>query len=108
MRLFSVLPVLSLLLGTRASSHGSREPAPHRLDVRSPILDVCVAINADIAVPNILEIVTAVGVISESIFSSLTCPKVVPAFLKRVNRRMHLSVGPSPVPRDGRGRQAGR
>jgi hypothetical protein len=73
MRLFSVLPVLSLLLGTRASSHDSREPAPHRLDVRGPIIDVCATVNADIAVPNILSILTAVGVIGESI----GMPKVV-------------------------------
>jgi hypothetical protein len=29
-------------------------------------------------------------------------------FLKRINRRMHLSVGPSPVPRDQRRRRPGR
>jgi hypothetical protein len=76
MRLFSVLPVLSLLLKTRASSHDSREPAPHRLDVRGPIIDVCAAVSVDLAVPDILNILTAVGKIGESI----DMPKVVPVF----------------------------
>ncbi|KAN0118847.1 hypothetical protein V8E52_004619 [Russula decolorans] len=45
MRLFSALPLLGLLLGTRASSHRSREPASHRLDVRDPAIDVCANID---------------------------------------------------------------
>jgi hypothetical protein len=80
MRLFSVLPVLGLLLGTRASSHDLREPAPHRLDVRvtSTIIDVCVLLQTELVVPGELEILTAVGWIGESIFSSSsesTCQK---------------------------------
>jgi hypothetical protein len=76
MRLFSVLPVLGLLLGTRASSHDLREPAPHRLVVRSPIVDVCAAIQTDLVVTDSFGTLTAVGEISESIFSSSsTCQK---------------------------------
>ena len=69
MRLFSVLPVLSLLLGTRASSHDSRGPAAHRIDVRSPIIDVCVTLDTELVVPDLLGILTAVGVIGEPIIS---------------------------------------
>ncbi|KAF8495935.1 hypothetical protein F5888DRAFT_509998 [Russula emetica] len=79
MRLFSVLPVLGLLLGTRASSHDSREPAPYRLDVRSPIIDidVCVTLNADLVVPNLLNTLTAVGAIDACI-----CLSALPVFLE--------------------------
>jgi hypothetical protein len=80
MRLFSVLrlPILGLLLGTRASSHDSREPAPHRLDVRitSTIIDVCATIQTDLVVKDPFGGLIAVGEISESIFSSSsTCQK---------------------------------
>lgn len=40
MRLFHVIPALGLLLGARASSLSSRDPVPHRLDVRDTP-DVC-------------------------------------------------------------------
>jgi hypothetical protein len=43
MRLFSVLPLLSLLLGGRASLE-SRDPIPHRLDVRATS-NLCATIN---------------------------------------------------------------
>lgn len=66
MRFFSVLSLLSLLLGTRASSHDLREPAPHTLDVRRPILDICVSINANLVVPDVDGILTAVGLVGES------------------------------------------
>ncbi|KAI9439298.1 hypothetical protein H4582DRAFT_129825 [Lactarius indigo] len=46
MRLFRVLPVLSLLFGARASSLQSREPDAHPLDVRD-LLDVCASFNTD-------------------------------------------------------------
>ena len=64
MHLFPLLPVLSLLLGTRASSHNPREPVLHRLDVRDPFVDVCASI--------------AVGEIGQ-----FTCQKVVPVSLKQ-------------------------
>ena len=68
MRLFCILPVLSVLLGGRASSLDSRDPAPHRLDVRDTP-DVCGLVNSEIVVPDILGILTAVGVIGKSTFS---------------------------------------
>ena len=40
MRLFHVFLALGLLLGARASSLSSRDPVPHRLDVRDTP-DVC-------------------------------------------------------------------
>ena len=40
MRLFRALSALSLLLGARASFLDSRQPVPHRLDVRDTP-DVC-------------------------------------------------------------------
>ena len=68
MRLFCIIPVLSLLLGGRASSLDPRDPAPHRLDVRDTP-DVCGFVNSEIVVPNELGILTAVGVIGKSTFS---------------------------------------
>ena len=68
MRFFTVLPVLSLLLGARAHSFDPRNPAPHRLDVRDTP-DVCASLDIELVVPDILGILTAVGVISESTFS---------------------------------------
>jgi hypothetical protein len=68
MLLFRVLPVLSLLLGARASSLDWRDPAPHRLDVRDTP-DVCGSVNSEIVVPDLLGILTAVGVIGGSTFS---------------------------------------
>ena len=68
MRFFTVLPVLSLLLGARAHSLDSRDPVPHRLDVRDT-LDVCGSLNTELVVPDILGILTAVGVIGESTIS---------------------------------------
>ncbi len=65
MRLFRVLPTLGLLLGTRASSLDSRSPAPHSLDTRA-LIDVCVTLNTELAVPDLLGIVLAVGLIGES------------------------------------------
>ena len=47
MRLFHVLPILSLFFGARASSLGSREPAAHPLDARD-LLDVCALVNTDV------------------------------------------------------------
>ncbi|KAH9051581.1 hypothetical protein EDB83DRAFT_2316717 [Lactarius deliciosus] len=44
MRLFRVLPVLSLLFGTGASSLQSREPAAHPLDARD-LVDVCASVH---------------------------------------------------------------
>ena len=50
MRLFRALPVLSLLFGARASFLDSRQPIPHRLDVRDTP-DVCV--NAEFDYPGL-------------------------------------------------------
>ena len=47
MRLFHFLPVLRLLLRARASSFDSREPAPHRLDVRDTS-DVCTIVSGTV------------------------------------------------------------
>jgi hypothetical protein len=69
MRFFRVLPALTLFLGARASSLDSREPTPHRLDTRQ-LLDVCASINAQLIVPNALEILTAVGALGAPRFSS--------------------------------------
>jgi hypothetical protein len=65
MRLFKLFSLLSLFFGARAFSLKSREPAPHPLDVRD-LLDVCASINIDLAVPDLLGILTAVGVIGRS------------------------------------------
>jgi hypothetical protein len=66
MRLFRVLPALSLLFGARASSSlDSRAPAPHRNDARD-LLDVCASVDTNLVVPDILNILTAVGVIGAS------------------------------------------
>jgi hypothetical protein len=73
MRLFRVLPVLSLLLVARASSLDSRGQASHPLDARD-LLDVCVFLNAELAVPDDQGLLSAFGLISESAFSlSKTC-----------------------------------
>ena len=85
MRLFSALPLLGLLLGTRASSHDSRAPATHRLDVRTPIVDVCVNLNVDLAVPVIVRggEPLLVGLIRESTFLIIIdVTKLFPVFLK--------------------------
>ena len=65
MRLFKFFSLFGLLFGARASSLSSREPAPHPLDTRE-LLDVCASINAELNVPDLLGIVTAVGVIGSS------------------------------------------
>jgi hypothetical protein len=102
MRLFSALPLLGLLLGTRASSHRSREPASHRLDVRDPAIDVCA--NIDV----ILVTIGNVNISESIFFIIIDIPTLVPVFLKRINRRMYLSVGPSHLPRDEHQRRCGR
>jgi hypothetical protein len=106
MRLLPPLSVLSLLLGTRAYSHRSREPALHRLDVRDPIVDVCVTLDTTLSIPG----AGVLGSIGEFMFlSSLTCQKVVPVSLKqKIHRGMHLSVGPSCVHRDEHRHRPGR
>ncbi len=65
MRLFRVLPILSLLFGARASSLESREPAAHPLDARD-LLDVCASVNVELVVPNLLGVLTAVGIVGQS------------------------------------------
>jgi hypothetical protein len=51
MRLFRVLPILSLLFGARASSLDSRQPAAHPLDARY-LLDVCALVKTELIIPN--------------------------------------------------------
>jgi hypothetical protein len=67
MRLFRVLPALSLLFGAgaSASSLDSRDPTPHRNDVRA-LIDVCASINVQLVVPDLLGVLTAVGLIGGS------------------------------------------
>ncbi|KAI0290225.1 hypothetical protein BC826DRAFT_1106580 [Russula brevipes] len=76
MRLFRVIPVLSLLFGARASSLESREPASHPLDVRQ-LLDVCANIKTDLAVPDLLGVLKAVGVVDVCL-----CLSALPLFLQ--------------------------
>ena len=49
MRLFGVLPVLSLLLDARATFLDLRQPAPHRLDVRDTS-DTCAALDENLLI----------------------------------------------------------
>lgn len=76
MRLFRLLPALSLLFGARASSLESREPPAHPLDARD-LLDVCASVNAELEVPNLLGILTAVGVVDVCL-----CLSALPVFLE--------------------------
>jgi hypothetical protein len=91
----------ALFLGTHASSHDSREPA-HPLDVRAPILDLCVSLNLDLYVPDVAGVLKLAGLLGESTFSSSPTCLTVP--LKRIKRRMHMSLCPSSFPRGGRRR----
>jgi hypothetical protein len=50
MRLSRVPPLLSLLLGAHAYSLDSREPAPHRLDVRATC-DLCATVSTVFGLP---------------------------------------------------------
>lgn len=72
MRLFRVLPLLSLLfgVGVRASSLDSRAPVPHPLDVRD-LADVCASLDTELVVPDVLGILTAVGIIGGAPKSSM-------------------------------------
>ena len=47
MHLFLALSVLNLLFGARASLFDSRSPAPHPLDVRDTVNDVCGLIDVE-------------------------------------------------------------
>ncbi|KAH8987195.1 hypothetical protein EDB92DRAFT_1818040 [Lactarius akahatsu] len=76
MRLFRALPVLSLLVGARASSLQSREPDAHPLDARD-LLDVCASVNAELVVPDLLGVLTAVGVVDVCL-----CLSALPLFLE--------------------------
>jgi hypothetical protein len=53
MRLFGVLPVLTLLLGARASSLDSDDPAPHRIETRAPVADACYPASLGGLFPNL-------------------------------------------------------
>ena len=71
MRLFRILPVLSLLFGAQASHVNVREPAPHPLDIRAT-LDVCANVNTALQVTVLGKVVT-VGHISTSSFAQRSC-----------------------------------
>lgn len=78
MRLFRILPVLSLLFGARASSLKLPESAAHSLDAcANGLLDVCAPVNADLVVPDLLGVLTAVGKIDDCL-----CLSDLPQFLK--------------------------
>ena len=94
MRLFHVVPTLGLLFGARASSLGPREPAAHPLDARD-LLDVCASVNANLEVPNLLGVLTAVGVIGRSIV-----PLVSSDLDNNFDRYLSLSVGSAPFSGD--------
>ena len=64
MRLSRVLPALGMLFGARASQLDSR--APHAVDTH----DVCASLNTELVVPDLLGILTAVGLIGASTFVS--------------------------------------
>ena len=65
MRLFHVLPILSLLSGASASSLDSRTPAAHPLDTRE-LLDVCASVDVDLDGPELLgNLLGASGVIGQ-------------------------------------------
>ena len=65
MRLFPLLPILSLLFGARASSLDSRRPDAHPLDVRDAP-DVCGGIDKELAVPDISTgAITSAGMLSQ-------------------------------------------
>ena len=67
MRFFRVLPALGLLFGARASQLDSR--VPHTLDTRA-LLDVCADISLDLIAPDLLGILTLLGLVGASIFHS--------------------------------------
>jgi hypothetical protein len=69
MRLFHVLPALSLLLEARASSLDSRQPGPHPLDARD-LSDVCAPLEGEFMVSNGQGLKVDFGAIGESAFSS--------------------------------------
>ena len=64
MRLFRVLPIITLLFGARASSLDSRQPAAHSLDARD-LLDVCASVNTNLVVRDLFGVLTAVGIIGQ-------------------------------------------
>jgi len=76
MRLFRLLPTLGLLFGARASSFNSREPAPHPLDARD-LIDVCASLDTELVVPNLLGILSVVGVLDVCL-----CISALPLFIK--------------------------
>ena len=94
MRLFRILPTLSLLFGVRASSLGSREPAAHPLDARD-LLDVCASVNVNLEVPDILGVLKAVGVIGRFIV-----PLISSDLDNNFDRYLSLSVGSAPFSGD--------
>jgi len=75
MRLFRVLPALSLL-GALASPLDSREPAPYTLDARD-LDDLCANIKTELKVPKVLGISLPVGKIDVCL-----CLSDIPRFLE--------------------------
>ena len=66
MRLFYLLPILSFLFGTGASSLDSRMPGAHPLDARD-VPNMCAYINMDLEILNhVSKKIENVGAISQS------------------------------------------
>ena len=78
MRLSRVLPALGMLFGARASQLDSR--ALRAVDAH----DVCASLNTELVVPDLLGILTAVGLIGASTFVSNVpaCGVLVPDFFE--------------------------
>jgi hypothetical protein len=97
MRLFRTLPALAgLFFGARASAS--------RLDVRAPI-DVCASLHTQLVVPNVMGILTAVGVIGASTHSVSMCHTRV---AELIDRCLPLCLGYTPFHPYQRGRDYGR
>ena len=81
MRLFPVLPVLSLLFGAHASSFDSRRPAAHPLDARD-LLDVCASVSVNLS-----------PVVDIGQFNVLSSQSISSALYNGFDRCLSLSVG---------------
>ena len=92
MRLFGVLPVLTLLLGARASSLDSREPAPHRIETRDTGADVCYPIDLGYLFPNLCRSFFGGG--PSVLFHSSWRSAQLPLFLQCASVILTLALSP--------------
>ena len=88
MRLFLVLPFLSLLFGASASSLDSRRPDAHPLDARD-VSNVCAVFNAEEVPPGLSLILSLLGLTSQ--FNG-PLSQSIPSILNDVDRFLLLSV----------------